>query len=128
MSNKTLDTPKTRGKGYVAISGSFAPAAGAITSGSTKGAGFSAAYGGSAGKFVITFEDSYKDMVSATATLQLATAADQIVQVGAYDASAKTLTLNVWDISDAALSNNVTANANNRINFHVVFKNVAAFK
>lgn len=127
MSNKALSRPWTRGKGYVAISGSFAPAAGAVTAGSAKGAGYSVAYT-STGLFTITFEDSYKDMVSATATLQLATAADQIVQVGTYTAASKTLVLYVWDISDAALSNNVAANANNRINFHVVFKNVAAFK
>lgn len=127
MSNKQLDTPRTRGKGYVAISGSFAPAAGAITAGSEKGAGYSVAYT-TTGTFTITFQDSYKDMISATATLQLATAADQVVQVGSYSAANRTLVLYVWDISDAALSNNVAADANNRINFHVVFKNVSAFK
>lgn len=127
MSNKTLDRVRARGKGYVAISGSFAPAGAGITAGSTKGAGYSVAYT-AAGTFTVTFEDSYKDMVSATATLQLATAADQLVQVGTYSAANKTLVIYVWDISSCALSNNVAADANNRINFHVVFKNVAAFK
>lgn len=127
MSNKTLDTPKTRGKGYVAISGSFAPnGSSALVATSTYGAGFSVAYT-STGLYTITFEDTYKTLVSATATVQLASGDDKFLQFGAYNATAKTLTIRCWDISDAAVAD-IAANANNRINFHVVFKNVAAFK
>jgi len=103
----------------VLVAGSFAPAAaGAPTT--LRGAGFSVARS-AAGKFTITFDQLYKTLVSATATLQLATADDKACQVGTYTAASKTLVISVWDDSDAALAD-VAANANNRVNFICVFE------
>ena len=67
----------------------------------SQSAGFSVART-TTGVFTITFDESYYALVSVSASLQLATAADQFVQVGSYSATAKTIVLRVWDISDAA--------------------------
>jgi hypothetical protein len=108
--------------GVVAVQGSFAPNGGsAVSAASNKGKGWSVAHT-STGLFTITLEDVYPAMLSATATLQLATAADQFVQIGAIDLSAKTVQIRVWDVSAAAVAD-VAADANNRINFRLIFRN-----
>lgn len=125
MANRIFSDLKALGKGFKVIAGSFAPnGSSAIAATSRKGPGWSVART-SAGLFTITFTDAYIDMVSATASLQLATAADRIVQIGTYDSSARTLQIRVWDISDAAVAD-VAADANNRINFCVVFRDSLA--
>lgn len=104
----------------VRISGSFAPAGtGAVTS--TKGKGFSVARSG-VGTFTVTFTDKYNDLLSATATVQLAAAADTQAQVGAYSASAKTLVIRTLTAGAAA---DISANADNRVHFDLVFVNTA---
>lgn len=106
----------------VVIMGSFAPnGSSAVSASSRKGLGWSVART-SAGVFTITFSDKFADMVSAVATLQKATAADQYVQVGTYTAASKTLVINVWDVSGTAVDD-IAADANNRINFVVCFRN-----
>ena len=111
------------GQDRVMVAGSFAPnGSSAIDATKTYGKGFTAAYT-TTGTFTVTLTDVYGQLDSATATLQLATAADQIAMIGAYTAASKTIIIYVWDISDAALSDNVTANTNNRINFCLIFRN-----
>ncbi len=107
------------GKEYVRLEGSFAPAgAGAPTD--LRGEGFTVART-SAGLFTLTFPGGVGyELVKAEAHLQLATGDDKFAQVGTYTASAKTLTIRVWDISGAA-ETDVAANANNRINFSVTW-------
>lgn len=106
--------------GATNIAGSFAPnGASAVDSASVRGKGFTVVRT-SAGVFTITFADQYAKLISATATLQLATADDKYVLVGTYTAASKTLVLNVWDVSGAALTD-VAADANNRINFSALF-------
>jgi len=122
---KILDLVRAEGKELVVIAGSFAPnGSSAVSAASNKGTGFTVART-SAGLFTITFTESYPDLLSAVATLQLASADDKYVQVGTYTAATKALQIRVFDASDAAVAD-VDANANNRINFVCVFENTAA--
>lgn len=109
--------------GVVVLAGSFAPnGSSAVSSASNLGHGWSVART-SAGLFTITLEDAYVSLLSATATLQLATADDKLAQIGSCDVvSAKTVQIRIWDISDAAVAD-VAANANNRVNFVLCLKN-----
>jgi hypothetical protein len=108
--------------GVVMVQGSFAPnGSSAVAAASNKGKGWSVART-SAGLFTITLQDIYPALLSATASLQLATADDKYCQIGSIDLSAKTVQIRVWDVSDAAVSD-VAADANNRINFCLIFRN-----
>src|SRR5689334_5391449 len=110
--------------GLVNVPGSFAPnGSSALDATKVNGKGFSVAYT-STGLYTITFEDAYPFLVSATASLQLATDADQLVKVGTYTAASKTLVVTAWDISSAAVAD-IAANANNRINFNCYFGNMS---
>lgn len=104
----------------VIIAGSFAPA-GSNAPTTVEGVGFSVAYT-STGLFTVTFADRYPGLIAAVATLQLATAGDQKVEIGSYSEANKTLQIRVWDIGDAAVAD-VSADANNRINFICFFRN-----
>jgi len=107
----------------VIIAGSWAPnGSSAVASASNKGdMGWSVAWT-STGLFTITFTDSYAALECVVATLQLATKSDKYVQVGTWTSTARTLEVRVWDASDADVAD-VSANANNRINFLAVFRN-----
>lgn len=117
---------KALSPGLIVIGGSFAPnGASAVSATSRKGMGWSVARTGT-GQFTITFNDKFVDLVSAIATLQLNAAAASVVQVGAWDSSAKTLILTVLTESAGALAAaDVAANANNRIHFEVKFSNTS---
>jgi hypothetical protein len=104
----------------IKLSGSFAPnGASAVSAASNKGRGFTVARTGT-GQFTLTLTDKWAELVSANATLQLATPADSQVQWGACDVvSAKTLVLTVLTAGVAA---DVAANAGNRINFDLCLR------
>ena len=123
MANRSFDFIQGLGKGVKVIAGSFAPnGAGAVSSSSVKGKGFSVVRT-SAGLFTITLQDAYVALLAAHAHLQLAVGDDKVAQVGAIDVvSAKTIAIRVWDISGAA-ETDVAANANNRIHFVLVLSN-----
>jgi hypothetical protein len=122
MANRNFEPLRAAGGERVVISGSFAPnGSSALSAASTYGRGFTVART-SAGLFTITLADQYYQLEAATATLQLASGDDKVVQFGTYTAASKTITLRVWDISGAA-ETDVSANANNRIHFCLVFKN-----
>lgn len=125
MANRNFVRPRCLDRELIIIAGSFAPnGSSAVASSSVKGQGFSVAYT-TTGQFTITLQDTYYSLVSATASLQLSSADDKVLQWGAIDVtSAKTLVLNVWDISAAALAD-VSANAANRINFTLMLKNTS---
>jgi hypothetical protein len=124
MAARNFTSPRALVRELVIIAGSFAPnGSSAVSASSNKGLGWSVART-SAGLFTITFANKYADLVSVQAVLQLATGADQYVQVGTYTAASKTLEIRVWDASDAAVAD-VAANANNRINFVCFFRNSA---
>lgn len=107
----------------VVIFGSFAPnGSSAVASASNKGDGGWTVAWTSTGLFTITFDDTYADLVCFQSTLQLATKSDKYTQEGTWTSSARTMTLRVWDASDADVAD-VSANANNRINFMAVFRN-----
>lgn len=123
MANRNFDFIQGLGKGVKVIAGSFAPnGSSAVAATSVKGKGFSVART-STGLFTITLQDAYTALLSMTASLQLASGDDKFVQIGSVDVvSAKTLEIRVWDISGAAVAD-VSANANNRINFVLVLSN-----
>lgn len=113
------------GREQIVICGSFAPnGSSAVSSASNRGKGWSVART-SAGLFTVTFDEIYYQLNFATAHLQLATGDDKYAQVGTYTAgsgsTASTLTIRVWDVSGGA-ETDVSANANNRINFMCVFQ------
>lgn len=102
------------------IAGSFAPA-GSDPVTDVVGKGFSVARTDT-GEFTITLEDKYVDLIAGIANVQLNAAADVFLQLGAYDADAKTLIVNAWDISGTGLAD-ISANANNRVNFTLYLQN-----
>ena len=101
------------------VSGSFAPA-GTSAPTTVRGKGFTVARTG-VGQFTITLDKRYPELLDFQATLQLATATDQFCVAGAVDLSAKTAIITVWDVSGTGAAD-VAANANNRVNFSLTFK------
>ena len=125
MADRTFFDINSPGNDVTLVAGSFAPNAGAaLDDDYTYGDGFTVVRT-SAGKFTITFDDTYPTMLAAIATLQLATVDDKYCIVGAYTAASKTLVIYTYDISGGAVSD-VAANANNRVNFVVAFSNTSA--
>lgn len=107
----------------VVISGSFAPnGSSAVAATSCSGLGWSVARSG-VGVFTVTFSDKFASYISATATLQLAASANSQVQVGTVDLAAKTMVLRTITAGSDA---DIAANANNRINFVIRFRNSAS--
>lgn len=105
----------------VVISGSFAPnGSSAVSATSRLGVGWSVVRTNT-GVFTVTFTDKWARLVYASAHLRLATAADQHAMLGAYVAASKTLVINIWDISGAAVAD-IAANADNVINFECHFQ------
>lgn len=123
MANRNFDFLQGLGKGVKVIAGSFAPnGSSAVSASSRKGKGFTVARTGT-GQFTITLQDAYVALLSASLSLQLASADDKFLQLGAVDVvSAKTIVINVWDVSGAAAAD-IAANAGNRINFVLVLSN-----
>lgn len=122
MANRTLYGIKTLGKNRVVLAGSFAPnGSSAISAASVRGRGFTVAYT-STGLYTITLNDVWAQCDAAIATLQLATADDKFVTIGAIDLAAKTVQITAWDISGGAKAD-IAADTNNRINFVLVLRN-----
>jgi hypothetical protein len=125
--NRILDLVRGVGKGYTVVAGSFAPnGSSAIAATSNKGTGWSVART-SAGLYTLTFTNVGYELVTALTSLQLATKDDKLLQIGAYDAAAKTLLIRVWDISGGDVAD-VDANANNRVHFLCVFRSSSVTK
>ncbi len=120
MSSRHPYPVQSTSREVVEIIGSFAPdTASAPTD--LQGKGYTVAHT-STGLFTLTLDKVYPSCLSAVVSLQLATGADRYVQVGTIDLSAKTVQIRVWDVSGAAVAD-IAANANNRVNFRLAFKN-----
>lgn len=101
-----------------ATNGSSQPVASSIT-----GRGVASVAWTSTGVFTITLQDVYPYLLSATATLQLASADDKVAaNIGAVDLNAKTIQVRIYDASMAALAD-VAAATGNRVNVCLVLKN-----
>lgn len=124
MANIITTDLQTRENEAVVVAGSFAPAGtGAPTA--SKGKGFTVARTG-VGAFRITLDARFNSILSVVAGLQLATATDQFIVVGAISEANRTIDLTVWDPSAAAAPGaavDVAADAGNRIHFVVVARN-----
>lgn len=108
--------------GGVIIAGRFKPnGSSAMDQTETYGRGFTVAYT-STGLYTITFTDKYNQLISFVPSLAEGTAGDQYVIGGTYTASAKTMTIQAWDVSGAALAD-IAAATNNYISFIAVFMN-----
>ncbi len=88
---------------------------------SLKGLGFTAAWT-SPGLYTVTLSDGFNSLVSAKATLQLATGDDKLCQIGVVDLSARTVQIRIWDKSTTGVRDLAAADANNRINFVLMFR------
>jgi hypothetical protein len=73
-----------------------------------------------AGDFLLTFDKEWPDLISATGTVQMSTATDIIVQFGDLSLTGKTLVLRTVV---AAVETDIAADANNRVNYLLCFKN-----
>lgn len=105
------------------VFGSFAPnGSSALDSASVEGdlPLFSVAYV-STGLYRVTLNYRAEAIEDVVATLQLAAAAAQTVQVGTIDESARTIDLRVVNTSSGAVAD-VAADANNRINFTIALR------
>jgi len=101
-----------------ATNGSSDPVASTIT-----GRGVASVVLASTGVYTVTLQDVYPTLLSATATLQLASADDKVTaQIGAVDLAAKTIQVRIYDLSTAAVAN-VAAATGNRVNLLLVLKN-----
>lgn len=106
---------------YFEVSGSFAPNTATNPATATRyGAGFTVVHT-STGLFTITFTEAFVEVISATCSLQLATAADQFANIGVISVTNKTAQILIWDISDNAVAD-VALDDNNRVNFNFVFR------
>lgn len=118
MASRQFHTVQSANPEVKVIEGSFAPAGtGAPTD--VNGKGFTVARTG-VGTYLITLANKYAKFLSGTATMQLATGADIVPQLGTYSASARTLVLR---LQAAAVATEVAADANNRVHFTLRFKN-----
>ena len=119
-STRDLRQMKTATREACDIVGSFAPAGtGAPTA--ARGDGLSVARTG-VGTLTVTFDKVWPELESATATVQLNASADTYAQVGAVDLSAKTAIIRTLTAGSDA---DISANANNRVNFRFCFKNTS---
>lgn len=118
MANRLWHRIDTAERNRKLIAGSWAPAgAGAITS--PKGEGFSVERTG-VGLFTITFQDRFVDLECAEACFQVVTGPwDSYLQLGAYDATAKTLIVRSIVAGAAA---DVAADPELRFNFQATVK------
>jgi len=110
--------------GVVILGISFGPnGTSAVDQTTIRGRGVASVTRADVGTFVITLQDQYASLLSATASLQLASPDDKCVgNLGTVDLAAKTIVVRVYDLSSAAAAD-VTANANNRVNVTLVLKN-----
>lgn len=124
--NRLMKLPKTYDKKLHIYAGSFAPnGSSAVSASSRKGLGFSVART-SQGLFTLTLDDTFPSatyLVSMSASLQLAAGslAQRRCEIGSISTTAKTYQIRVVDNSAAV--QDVAANANNRINFIIKFRN-----
>lgn len=101
-----------------ATNGSSDPVASTIT-----GRGVASVTLASTGVYTVTLQDVYPTLLSATATLQLASADDKVTaQIGAVDLANRTIQVRIYDISSAGVAN-VAAATGNRVNLLLVLKN-----
>ena len=108
--------------GVVVLGFSFFPqGTGAISSSQIVGRGV-ASVAWSSNRYVVTLADQYNSILSVQASLQLATADDKFVQIGAVSVTNRTIEIVVWDVSSAATAS-IAANAGNEINVLVIAKN-----
>lgn len=108
--------------GVVVLGFSFFPqGTGAISSSQIIGRGV-ASVAWSTNRYVVTLADQYNSILSVQASLQLATADDKFVQIGAVSVTNRTIEIVVWDVSSAATAS-IAANAGNEINVLVIAKN-----
>ena len=108
--------------GVVVLGISFVPnGTGAIATSAITGRGV-ASVAWSTNRYVVTLADQYNSILSVQASLQLATADDKFVQIGAVNATNRTIEIVVWDVSSAATAS-IAANAGNEINVLVIAKN-----
>jgi hypothetical protein len=101
-----------------ATNGSSDPVASTIT-----GRGVESVELASTGVYTVTLQDVYPTLLSATTTLQLASADDKVTaQIGAVDLANRTIQVRIYDLSTAAVAN-VAAATGNRVNLLLVLKN-----
>lgn len=129
MADRTFFDVQAPGLDTVMVAFSFAPnGAGSIDDTATKGEGVTDVERSGAGTYLITLNDTYPTLLSAVATLQLATPDDKFCEIGSYSAADKQITVVVWDIDagGGGAAADVAADDNNRVNVVLFFSNSSA--
>ena len=119
MAERTHNFVETTQRKIRVVAGSFAPDSGNAPT-TLRGKDFSVVHTAQ-GVFTLTFTEPHGQLISATATVQLAAADDRTAQIGTYTAADKTLVIRVGDGAGAGAEQDIAANANNRVNFICVF-------
>lgn len=123
MANRNHNFLETTRRKQRVVAGSFAPdTANAPTD--VRGTDFTVVHT-SQGLFTVSFSDGHGQLVSAVATVQLASADDRKAQIGTYTPASATapatLEIRVQDDAGSGAVQDIAANANNRVNFICVF-------
>lgn len=96
---------------------------GAVPQSTIAGRGVASVARSSTGTFVVTLQDVYPFLLSATATLQIASADDKIAaSIGAVNLTSKTLEVRLYDLSTGALTD-IALDAGTRVNLCLILKN-----
>lgn len=121
-SGKAQSPVRAATPGLEVFAGSFAPNGGSSpVSTSNKGSGFSVVHNGSAGQWKVTITGAtFRNVVSVTATLQLnalPVTSTELALVGAVGSDGSGNTTFILQYRDNLTAANISAHANNRINF-----------
>lgn len=96
---------------------------GAVPQSTIAGRGVASVARSGTGTFVVTLQDVYSSLLSATATLQLASADDKIAaNIGAVSVTGKTYEVRLYDLSTGALTD-IALDPGTRVNLLLVLKN-----
>jgi hypothetical protein len=123
MASRNFSQLDCLGEERVVIAGSFRPnGASAVNNALNTGLGFSVAWTAT-GLFTITLADAYAELVSATASIQMAAATDVKPQWRAINVTTATGgTLQLASLA-IATDTDIASNAGNRVHFVLVLKN-----
>ena len=128
MSTNIFFDAQALNPGVKIVSGSFKPnGSSAVDNTANTGAGWTVARTG-VGAFLVTLDDGYPGILSATATLAMNAAADSKCILGAIDvttAAGGTVIIRTVTTASAA---DIAAHANNRIHFCLVLRNTSQTK
>lgn len=124
MASRRFDVLRMLGIGRVRVAGSFRPDGTSTTLLDVSTRGVTVTRNGSPGNYLLTFDDSYSDLVAVTGGVRVADDTATLVQFGDYNSTAKTLQMRVLRESAGAFAPaDLAADVDNVVTFDVTFRN-----